>query len=134
MKASLYHDSKTVPALLSAAHLNGTANGVTVDKLQAGVGDYTSVLFVVQTATITDGTHTFSVQDSDDGSAWAAAAAGDLLGTPPVVGAANDDVVYDFGYAGPKRYVRLVCVTSGATSGGVIGAVAVLSATAGWRR
>jgi hypothetical protein len=118
----------------TGAKVTGTVNGDTVDRLQAGVGDYQSILFVIQTATITDGSHAFTVQDSDDGTTWATAATTDVGGTAPTLTLTDDDVAKDVGYVGPKRYARLVAVSSGTTTGGIFGALAVLFGTAGWRR
>jgi hypothetical protein len=134
MKLSLYPYSKSVMALTSATRTNGTANGTTVDKLQAGAGDYNNVMFVVTSGAITDGSHAFTIEDSDNGSAWSAAAATDIQGSLPTLTSTNDDVIRDFGYRGTRRYVRVVATTTSATTGGVFSCVAVLFDTAGWRR
>lgn len=136
MRRSLYKYSKTVRALTATgAKVTATYNGDTVDRNQGGAGDYHSVLFVVLTGTVTDGTHVFTVQDSDDGTAWATPAGTfDVNGTLPSLALTDDDVVKEFGYAGPKRYVRLVLTTAGTTTGAIVGAVAILYGTAGWRR
>ena len=134
MKLSLYPYSKSVMALTSATRVNGTANGATVDKLQAGAGDYNNVMFVVTSGAITDGSHAFTVEDSNDGSTWAAAAATDVQGSLPTLISTSDDVIRDFGYRGTRRYVRVVATTTGATTGGVFSCAAVLFDTAGWRR
>lgn len=126
MRRTLYTHALARVALLSAARGNGTANGATVDTSVFG-NDFRTVLFVVWSATITDGTHVVSVQDSDDGSTWAAAAAHLVQGTPPTIVSTSDDAVFDFGYIPARQYVRLVVTTTGATTGGVFGAVAVLS-------
>lgn len=126
MRSTLYNHSLVRAALTSAARTNGTVNGTTVDLGVFG-NDFRSVLFVVYTATITDGTHTISIQDSPDGSAWAAVDTAQVQGATPTITATGDDTVYEFGYIpGTRQYVRLVAVTSGATTGGVFGAVAVL--------
>jgi hypothetical protein len=135
MRASLYKNSKTIRALTMATRTaNTTVNGDTVDRLQGGAGDYRSTLFVIFNGTLTDGTVTWVVQDSDDGSAWGTPAAGDVLGTAPVVASTADDSVNEVGYVGTKRYARLTATMAGATSGGTYGAVAVLYGTAGWKR
>lgn len=127
MRATLYSSSLARVALTSAARTNGTVNGTTVDLGVFG-NDFRSVLFVVQTAAVTDGSHAFTVQDSPDGSAWAAVDAAYLQGSAPTVTSTNDDTLFEVGYIpGAKQYVRLSVVTSGATTGGVFGAVALLS-------
>lgn len=126
MRSTLYSHSLVRAALTSAARTNGTVNGTTVDLGVFG-NDFRSVLFVVYTATVTDGTHTISIQDSPDGSAWSAVDAAAVQGTAPAITSTADDTVYEFGYIpGTRQYVRLVAVTAGATTGGVFGAVAVL--------
>lgn len=129
MRTSVYRKSKSVLALASAARVNGTVNGVTVDRYQAGATEYRTMLFVIVTGTITDGSHAFTVQDSDDNSTWGAAATSEVQGTAPTLVAANDDTVLEVGYTGAKRYARLSVVTSGATTGGVFSAAAVLYGT-----
>lgn len=120
MSEPFYNVTKSVRALASAVRTDGTVTGDTVDR----GGDNVGVLFVITTGTLTDGVHTFSLEDSADDSTWVAAAAGATLGTA-VTAATNDDAVFELGYVGLKRYVRLACVTSGATSGGAASAVAV---------
>lgn len=117
--------------LTSVARTNGTVTGDTVDKYQTRASDsivnqFQTVLFVILTATLTDGVHTITVQDSDDNSTWGDAAAGDQT-TSVVTASTNDDTQFELGYHGAKRYCRLKCVTTGTTTGGILGAVAVLS-------
>lgn len=130
MRRTLYKNTLSVRALTSAARSAATTvNGDTVDRYQTsgGRGNYHGgVLFVVTTGAVTDGTHTFAVQDSDDGSSWAAAAASDVQGTAPVLTSTSDDVVLDVGYTGTKRYCRLTVTTAGATTGGIFSASAIL--------
>lgn len=115
-------------ALASAARTNGAANGATIDLGVYG-NDFRSVLFVVTTGTVTDGTHAITLEHSNDGSSWSAVPASRRQGSLPSVVAASDDSVFDFGYVvGTEQYVRIVATTSGATTGGIFSAVAVLSA------
>lgn len=117
----IYSLAKGVRAMTSAARsANTTVAGDTIDRTDNAAG----VMFVILTGTLTDGTHTFTVQDSDDGSSWGNAAAGDILGTAATT-AADDDSIKELGYRGNKRYVRLSVTTAGATTGGVFGAIAV---------
>lgn len=123
---SLYSSTLARMALQSAARTNGTSNGTTVD-LGAFGNDFRTAEFVIITGTITDGTHAITVENSDDGTAWAAAPADTIQGTLPSIGAADDNVVFQFGYKpGTKQYVRLVATTSAATTGGVFSAAAIL--------
>ncbi|MFJ2477114.1 hypothetical protein ACIOWI_29770 [Streptomyces sp. NPDC087659] len=129
MRTSVYKKSKSVMALTSGARVNGTVNGTTVDRFQSTGPEYRTLMFVITTGVITDGSHAFTVQDSDDGTTWGSAAASDVQGTAPTVLSANDDTVFDVGYTGAKRYARLQVVTSGATTGGIFSAAAVLYGT-----
>jgi hypothetical protein len=130
MRSTLYTHSLVRVALTSAARTNGTVNGTTVDLGVFG-NDFRSVLFAVQTGSITDGSHAISVQDSPDGSAWAAVDSAQLQGAAPTITSTNDDTVFEVGYIpGTKQYVRLVATTSGATTGGIFAAVAVLGGAA----
>ncbi len=104
---------------------NGTINGAAVDRAATGGSDGSLVL--VQTGTITDGSHAVAVEDSDDGSTgWAAVPAGQLQGSAPTVVAADDDKLYEIGVLSSRRYLRVSVTTSGATTGGIVGAVIVL--------
>lgn len=125
---SLYSELITRVAVPIATRVNGTATGTSIDRTDpAGGTDSTTVaLIVVFTGTITDGSHAVAVQDSDDGSSWAAVSADYLQGTVPTVVAADDDKVFEIGYRGVRRYLRVVVTTTGATTGGVFGAVVLL--------
>ncbi len=112
----------TVPLALRTVTVTGTG----VDRNEDGNG-YQSCLIVIPTGTITDGTHTIEVQDSDVlGSGYTAVADAYLQGTEPAIAAADDDKVYEIGYLGTKRYVRVVGTLAGTTTGGVWGALVVL--------
>lgn len=125
MRTSLYRESMSVMALTSSARVNGTANGATVDRGALNLSNPT-VLFVITSATVTDGTHAVAVQESDDGTTWTAAPASAVQGTAPSIAAAGSNTVFDVGYNGGKRYCRLTVTTSGATTGGIYSAAAVL--------
>lgn len=106
-----------VQTSLAPAARTATANGSGVDL--SGFHS-TEVAFVV--GTITDGTHTPSVQESDDNSTFTAVAAADLIGTLAALASSTNQRV---GYRGTKRYLRAVSTVSGATTGGVYAAVVV---------
>lgn len=113
------------------AHVTGGSpyNGSSVD-----MSGYESVLFLVHTGVITDGTHTLTFEDSADNSAFATVAAADVIGS--LAGNAADGVLvvttdnnklFEFGYRGKQRYVRVKAVVSGTTTGGIYGITAVRS-------
>ncbi|MGW1801541.1 hypothetical protein ACWCQN_37900 [Streptomyces sp. NPDC001984] len=130
MRKSVYRKSKSVMALSgTTARVNGTATGTTVDRYQAGAAEYRSLMFVITTGTITDGSHAVSVQDSDDGTTWGTPATGEVQGTAPTIGATDSNKTFDVGYSGAKRFARIQAVTTGATTGGVFTAAAILYGT-----
>jgi len=107
----------SVAQTLAPAARTASANGTGVD-LQG----YESAAVVIAAGTITDGTHTIEIQESDDNSTFTAVADADLQGSEPTVAS---NTVYEVGYLGSKRYIRAITTVSGATSGGVYGAVVV---------
>jgi hypothetical protein len=120
----LYSSTLAVLALPSGAHVNGAINGTTVD-LSVFRNDFRTALFVVSVGTITDGTHALKLQDSPDGTTWTDVDAAHTLGGP--VSSLASNTVAALGYkSGEQEFVRLVATVSGATTGGVYGAVAVL--------
>lgn len=125
MRRSVYSANLARVALPVAARTATTA-GTTVDR-HVFNNAFRSVMFVIHTGTITDGTHTVAVEDSADGTTWAAADASNLHGSAPAITSSNDDTVFEVGYNGPKRYVRLNVTVASATTGGIYGAVAVMS-------
>lgn len=105
---------------LAPAARTATANGTGVDISGAGGVE---ILWVV--GAITDGTHTPSIEESDDNSTFAAVAAGDLIGTLAALAASTNQKV---GYRGTKRYIRAVTTITGSpATGGVYGAVVLQS-------
>lgn len=103
---------------LAPAARTATASGTGVDLKGFGSAE---VLFVP--GTITDGTHTPSVMESDDNSTYTAVAAADLDGTLAALASTTNQVV---GYKGSKRYIRATSTVAGATTGGVYAAVVIL--------
>lgn len=101
---SLAPAARTVAAVGKGADLRGFESAV--------------VAFVV--GTVTDGTHTPSLEESDDDSTYTAVAAADLLGT---LANLASNTVQRVGYRGGKRYVRAKVAVSGASFGAVAAAV-----------
>lgn len=122
MKQSLYNTARAKATLAVALRTNGTVNGTTVD-LHENKDASRSAMLVVHTGTITDGSHAVILQESDDNSAWGTVAAADLQGSAPTIVSTDDDVLFELGYKGSKRYLRASVTTSGATTGGTFGAV-----------
>jgi hypothetical protein len=128
VKSSVYNNVLGFQSITAANRTNGTVNGTAVNLWSHTVGrqKFGGAIVLVQTGTITDGTHTVEVQESDDNSSFTAVADADLQGTEPAIAAANDNVIYEIGYRGSKQYLRVSVVTSGATTGGTFGAVLLL--------
>jgi hypothetical protein len=102
-----------------------TTNGNIIDTR-----GYESVLFVMQSATLTDGTYTPLIQEGDDSGLSDAAAVADADLTDTEAGqafaATDDNATKKIAYVGSKRYVRLNIVSASTSSGGTLGAVAIL--------
>ncbi|MEU2992584.1 hypothetical protein ABZ772_19850 [Streptomyces griseoincarnatus] len=120
------YDNVLVQRTLAPAARTATANGTAVDRA-AGGARYQDALIVIDTGVVTDGTHTFAVQDSPNGTDWTAVDDEFLQGTEPAVTSANDDTIYEIGYLGSERYLRVAVTVAGASTGGVYSAAVVLS-------
>ncbi len=102
-------------SLAPAARVNGTFNGTAVD-----LRGYDAAMLAVSFGAYTDGTHTPSLQHSDDGSSFAAVGASDVNGSFTAVSSgAGANTVQRVGYIGAKRYLRAVLTVTGATTGAV---------------
>ncbi len=95
-----------------------TATGTGVD-----LANVTENFFGVFCGTRTDGTHTPKLQDSADNSTFADVAAADQVGTFAAIASNVSQLV---SYIGSKQYVRVVSTVSGATTGAVYGAYALV--------
>lgn len=106
---------------------------ITTDTTTAGdiidTAEYGSLLFVIQSGTLTDGTYTVLIHEGDDSglSDAAAVADADLTNTESSASfaATDDNTVTKIGYVGSKRYVRLSLVSASTSSGGTLGAIAI---------
>ncbi|MBC7193872.1 hypothetical protein [Marinobacter sp.] len=109
------YNNLSVATTLAPAARTANANGSAVD-LQG----YEGALIQAIVGTITDGTHSLTVEESADGATWTAVAAADLQGSfANLVSNTNQKV----GYLGTKRYIRVNAAVTGATSGGVYAVV-----------
>lgn len=125
MSKDLYNNLLVKQTIVPAVRTT-TATGTNVDRKEDG-SDFQAALIVVATGTITDGTHTIEVQDSADGTTFAPVADDYLQGVEPAIVAADDNKVFELGYLGLKRYLRVVVTVSGSpATGGAIGAAVVL--------
>lgn len=101
---------------MAPATRNTNTNGSGVD-LQG----YESAMVIYNVGTVTDGTHTPSLEESDDDSTYTVVAAADLQGS---FSNFTGDEVQRVGYIGAKRYIRAQVNSSG-TTGAAYGAVIV---------
>lgn len=111
----------SVAASLNPAARTASANGTGVD-----VQGYGSVMLLVHFGAYTDGTHTPSLEHSNDGTTYAACDSNSLNGTLVAVnGAGGANTVQKVGYTGGRRYVRAVLTVTGATVGALSSATIV---------
>jgi hypothetical protein len=119
--------STLAPALRAT---NATVNGTGVDL--AGTGNFfRTAMLVVHAGAITDGTHTFKLQESDDNSTFTDVGAQDLQGTLTAVTTAQANSVQRQSYTGSKRYLRGVVTVASATTGGNTAAVILMTQGSG---
>lgn len=111
------YNNLTIEATVAPAAHTTNVTGAAVD-LQG----YHGAMIQAVVGTITDGTHSLTVQESDDGSTWSDVDAADLQDS-------FDDLATDtnqkVGYLGTKRYLRVNAAVTGATSGGEYAVVVV---------
>jgi hypothetical protein len=74
---------------------------------------------VFQVGTVSDGTHTPKIQESNDNASFSDVAAGDQVGTLAVLAS---NVPQAVGYRGAMRYIRPVITSAGTTTGAIAGA------------
>lgn len=108
--------ASSVLPLLRTASVNGT--GVDLRGFDAAMAS-------VHVGTITDGTHTPKLQESDDDSTYTDVVAADLEGSFTAATSSADETVQTVGYKGDARYIRVVVTAAGTTTGGTVGATIV---------
>lgn len=133
MRDSLWDDTAVRQSLPPAVRTNGTVNGAAVDT--RGNNNFFQVgMLVVSTGVITDGSNAITVQDSDDGVSGWTAYAGATQGSIPALGTPQGSAPFRMALdAFPRRFLRVVCVTTGATTGGILGASILLRGDSGAR-
>lgn len=132
MRDSLYDDVASalglVPVVRSA---NGVVNGPSVD-LAGNRNNFRVAMLVAVAGGITDGTHTITVEESDNGTTgWTVATNTEGAVT---YAAASQNTTKRMGIAPTKRYLRAVITTTGAPGtpvGGTIGAIFLLTQGSG---
>ncbi len=143
----LMNELSVAAALVPGALITATVHGTAVDVTALNGGN-NGCMFAVEVGTVTDGTHTLTIEDQVDGSTWNAVAA-PYLQTPSgqsnvVTSATTSGTCLKFGYLGNpavatlapsslsgapahKVLVRITdTVTGSPVTGGYITAVAIL--------
>lgn len=103
----------SLPPAARTASANGTGSDLS---------GYNSCAIVFSLGALTDGTHTPSVQHSDDNTTFGAVGSSDVT---TVMTAMTANSVQRTAYVGPKRYVRAVLTVAGATTGALSSALIV---------
>lgn len=124
MRHAMYNVARAEVTLAVATRTNGTATGTAVD-LHENLDASESALAIIHAGTMTDGSVAVTLEHSDDNNTWATVTAPDLQGTAPTIASSDDDKLYELGYVGHKRYLRVKAVTTGSTDGGTFGATIV---------
>lgn len=125
-------DLKNDIAVAVALNTQAITTNTTTDGNSIDLQDYEGCTFLFSSGTLTDGTYTPVIEESDTG-AWAgeetAVADADLIGTEALtaMAATDDNKVKTIGYTGAKRYVRFTVVSASTTSGGTVGALVIKS-------
>lgn len=123
---TLFSNAFAVKALASGTVQTGTTNGIALDLAQGG-NNFREVLFIIHSGALTDGSYAVTVEESDaSGSGFAAVDSARVQGSLPTFALTDDNVWNSFAVRPTKRYVRAVVTATGATTGGVLAATAVL--------
>jgi hypothetical protein len=122
---SAYNSILAQPALTQGAITGNSAHvGLTVDCGLFG-NNFRSLQFVISAQTITDGTHTFSVQEcATSGGTYTAVDPTRVQGSV-VVTSAGGSTLYALGCHHTLRFVQLVDTVTSSTTGGVFNALAL---------
>lgn len=121
MKRTVYNNVLVKQTIAPAAQtittpLNGTGVDRDVSFTTGGSVHYKSMSVVIETGVVNDGTHAVIIEESDDNSAFTTVAAADLQGGSPAVTTADDNKVFEHGYLGNKRYLRVSWTQTGGTT------------------
>lgn len=116
----LHNNLYGIPTIQPAAQ-TGAVTGSGVD-----LKGYDGAEVVVHVGVRTDSTFVANLQESDDNSTYTDVASGDMIGSEPTISGYSNKV-YQLGYKGTKRYIRLNTsfVAGGESTGAVFGAVVI---------
>lgn len=115
---------------INAFDIQAITTDTTTDGDIIDTQGFDSLLFAILAGTLTDGTYTPFIEDGDDSGLSDAAAVSDTFLTnteaDTAFAATDDNTSKTIGYVGGKRYVRLALVSASTSSGGTLGAIALL--------
>ena len=123
MRFDIHNEVLQKPAFNPATiNSDTTTTGAIIDTQ-----GFEALEFVMQAGTISAGTFTPLIEESDaaDLSGSNAVADADLLGTEAAAALSASNTAKRVGYRGDKRYVRL-SIVSASSANGVVGALAIL--------
>ncbi len=117
--------SESEIALINVSLTDGTVIGSVIDLQRSN-----AVLFVIQSGTVTDGSHAFSFEESIDQafSVPIVVPESDLRGAvlaDLVFDSADDNIVKQVSVVNNKRFLRIVSNTTGASTGGLFNSIAI---------
>lgn len=111
-----------VGLVIGAITTNTTTSGAIIDTAH-----YESLEFYILSGALTDGTYTAQIwHGNDSGLSDAVQLTGEEVLGSAVFALTDDNATKRIGYVGKKRYVQLRILSAAVTTGGTLGAVAVL--------
>ena len=128
MRESLYHNVRVRPSLFATVEADGTVNGSAV-AVNYNKQQFRTVLLVVTSGTLTDGTFAVTVQESANGSTgWTDVPAERLEGSLPTLEADQNNLSKEIGVIpdAAKGFLRAVVTAADITDGGSLNAVFIL--------
>lgn len=118
-----YDDIVAKQSVPPAARVNGTVNGTAVNLQLNG---FESALVVLNIGTITDGSHAVSIEESATGTGgWSAVTGSRLTSAAPTLTSATNNTQVEIGVRASLGFLRVNIVTTGATTGGIVGVTVV---------
>lgn len=123
MHRDMQNEISAAVTIAPAANRTANTTGSAVD-----LAGFRAAVALVQYGTVTDGTWTATIEDSDDGSTgWTTVT--DLSGAFVARTSANDETVEEVAYLGTKRFIRVVVTeTVASTTGALFNALIVRGA------
>lgn len=120
-------DEKTKILQKIALNIQAIISDTTTAGTEIDTQTFEALTFIIQAGTLSDGTYTPLIQHSDtSGSGYTDVADADLIGTEAGAALDTSNTTSRIGYVGKKRYVKLSVVSASTSSGGTLGALAIL--------